>query len=155
MPRIFRVFALLFVTGVPFASWPAGAQTGNVPVTLDNLRQFGSPDVVDPSATLMGTLVRVKTDSDGKVQRVMVMLSTAEGQGRVASIPPERLSIDKARRVVVANFTTAELLQLASTATTPTGSIIINHSLGVVHRYSGDQGFKLPRGGVLLPMAHC
>ena len=149
MCAIARAFVLSSLAA--FFSMAAFAQTATVPVTLDNLRQLGSPDVVDPTATLIGTVVKVKSDSDGKVQRVMVMLSTSEGQGRVAAIRPERLSADKARRVLVADFTAAQLSQLAATATVPTG-IDTGRSAGMVYRHSSpdnqSSGYN-PNGAVM------
>lgn len=116
---------------------PACAQTSSVPVaTLDNPQQLATLDVVDPNGAPIGRVVKVKTGSDGKASRVMVMLSFADGMGRVAAIRPERLSLDKARGVVVAQYTSAEVTQLAATATTPSG-IDVGRSSGLVARPSG------------------
>jgi hypothetical protein len=66
----------------------------------------------------------------------MVALTTVDGAGRVAAIRSERLSFDKTRRVLVAQYTPAQLTQLAATATTPSG-IDTSRSSGQVMRPSG------------------
>src|SRR5258707_9228043 len=138
MRAIARAFVLsglgAFLSMVP----PAFAQTATVPIaTVPYPEQLASLDVVDPDGGPVGTVLAVKTDSDGRAHRVMVMLSTSEGQCRLATIRPERLSFDKARRVLVADFAAAQLMQLAATATTPKGGVDIGGSSGLVQRYGG------------------
>ena len=132
-----RDFVLSLLACALIAAVPGYAQTSIVAVaTLDNPQQLATMDVVDPNGAPIGRVVNVKTGSDGKASRVMVMLSFAEGMGRVAAIRPERLGLDKARGVVVAQYTSAELTQLAATATTPSG-IDVGRSSGLVARPSG------------------
>ena len=119
-----------------------------VPVeTLDNPEQLASLGVVDASGTPVGKVVSVKTDSDGKAKRVMVALMTAEGAGRVAAIRPERLTFDRTKRLLVAQFTPAQLTQLAATATT-TGGLDTSQSSGRVMRRlpsAGDESAPMAR----------
>jgi hypothetical protein len=107
--------------------------------TLDNPAQLASLNVVDASGAPVGTVVSVKTGSDGKAKRVMVALTTADGAGRVAAIRPERLTFDKTKHLVVALFTPAQLTQLAATATTPAG-IDTSRSSGQVMRHLPSSG---------------
>jgi hypothetical protein len=115
--------------------------------TLDSPEQLASLGVVDASGAPVGKVVSVKTGSDGKAKRVMVALTTAEGAGRVAAIRPETLTFDKTKRVLVAQFTPAQLTQLAATAST-TGGLDTSQSSGRVMR-------RLPSAGDdQAPMAH-
>ena len=119
------VCALLCI-GAIFGTGRASAQqqitSMTVPVVaVDNPRQLVSLNVVDPSGAPVGDVVMVKTGSDGRASRVLVKLSTPEGLGRVAAVRPERLYFDRREDRIVAQFSAAELTQLAETATVPSG----------------------------------
>jgi hypothetical protein len=120
-------------------------------VAVDNPQQLLSLDVVDPSGGPIGKVVNVRTGSDGKISRVMVMLVTPEGMGRVAAIRPERLSFDRRELKLVGDYSAAQLTQLAETATTPKG-MDTSRSSGMVQRPDpGGPGGGIP-GGSPLPM---
>jgi len=108
-------------------------------VAVDNPQQLVSLNVVDPSGVPIGDVVKVKTGSDGKVSRVLVMLSYTEGLGRVAAIRPERLFFDRRELKLVGQFSAAEMTQLAATATVPTG-VDTSQSSGMVTRHLSNGG---------------
>jgi|SRR5690348_3354325 len=141
---------VMLLISVVLAGRPAVAQQSPsmiVPVAaVDNPQQLVSLNVVDPSGGPVGDVVKVKTGSDGKATRVMVMLSFAEGSGRVAAIRPERLSFDRRQLVLVAQYSAAELRQLAATATTPNG-IDLGKSSGMVQRPMPSSGDASPPMG--------
>lgn len=134
-----RAFALLLTASALFVAPASAQQIANmvVPVvSVDNPQQLVSLNVMDTEGAPIGDVVKVKTDSDGKASRVLVMLATREGLGRVAWIRAERLSYDRRDLKLVGQFSAAELEQLAATATTPNG-IDLGRSGGLVQRPSG------------------
>ena len=115
--------------------------------TIDNPAQLISLSVVDASGAPIGNVRSVKTGSDGKASRIFVALTTTEGAGRIAAIRAERLSFDKTNHVLMAQFSPAQLSQLAATASTA-GGIDTGQSSGLVSR-------RVPSGGdAQPPMAH-
>lgn len=127
-----------------------------VPVAaVDNPQQLLSLNVVDPNGGPIGDVVKVKTGSDGRASRILVMLAIPEGVGRVATMRAERLVFDRRADNIVAQFTAAELTQLALTATTPSG-IDLGRSSGMVQRANpmGGQGSSDPGvpGAGFVPM---
>src|ERR1051325_3625728 len=137
MRALASLFALLMVAAPAAPALAEQTTSMIVPVAgIDNPQQLVSLNVVDPNGGPIGDVVKVKTGSDGKATRVMVMLSFREGLGRVASIRPERLSFDRRQLVLIGDYTSAELTQLAATATTPNG-MDIGRSTGMVQRPSG------------------
>jgi len=121
--------------------------------SIDDPQQLIAVDVVDCDGGAIGSVLAIKTGSDRKPSRVMVMLSTPDARGRLAAIRPERLGFDAEKGILVADFTPAQLMQLAATSATP-GGIDVSASSGMVQRYSGDLSRRLPNGTVLPPMGH-
>src|SRR4030088_1532042 len=108
MRGIARAFVLSTLAGLLLISTDSFAQhaagrgtkapetTGNadavVPVeTLDNPQQIASLNVVDTSGAPLGSVVSVKTGSDGKANPVMVAMTRGDGAGRAAAILSGRL----------------------------------------------------------------
>jgi hypothetical protein len=127
----------------------APAQDRTVPLSqIDNPQDLASVGVVDSAGEDIGKVVKVKTGSDGRASRLMVLLSAGAGAGRVAAMRAERLTFDRLRRVLVAQFSPAEFDQLAETATAMSGGIDASQSSGMVQR-------PLPSAGdAAAPMAH-
>ena len=128
---------------------PTVAPTGTtVPVEwLDNPGQLASLAVVDPTGAAVGKVVNVKTGSDGKATRLLVALSTGSGAGRVAAMRAERLVLNKAENVIVAQFTPSELSQLAETSSASAGGIDTSQSSGMVQRRLPSSGDAAPPMG--------
>jgi hypothetical protein len=135
MNQLIKAVALSAMTAALMTSTPVVAQVAapsgsamaaaQVPVAkLDNPQQLTGAGVIDASSKPIGKVAGVKTGSNGRAERVKVALMTPDGMGRVASIKAEKLSFDKAKGVVVADLSPAQVTQLAATASSmgPGGS---------------------------------
>ena len=147
--RAFAEFFLCLTLVNALMTAPSFAQpSGNtvVPATrLSNPQRFVSVDVVGTDGNPIGIVLAVKTDSDGKMRYALVLLATQNGRGRVATVRSERLGFDWDRGLLVADYSPAQLTQLAANATTPPG-IDTSQSSGLVQRYGGEMARRLPNG---------
>jgi hypothetical protein len=152
MSQIAKTLVIVTLSGVLVA--PALAQMGHgtaaqtiavsaiattpVPVEkIDNPQQLVQAGVLDSTGAPIGKVLSVKTGSDGKARRIMMMLTTPDGMGRVAALRTDGLGFDAAQGVLVTDFSPAQVAQLAATATTMAPASEISRSSGMVARPSG------------------
>lgn len=83
---------------------------------MPNAQQIAGAPVMDSSGKQIGRVIGVKTASGGKADLVKVGFTTGEGMGRAAFVKAEKLTLDPAKQVVVADLTPSEVSQLEATA---------------------------------------
>lgn len=129
-------FTLMLAAGPAFAQYsmgtpgasqpsPSGATNASVtgaqkiPVTsIPNAKQITGAPILDSSGKQFGRVIQVKTGPDGKPDRIQVGFTTTDAQGRAATIKADKVTLDPARQVLVADLSTAEVTQLGANAST-------------------------------------